>query len=50
MAVYLLPDTLGGAGEMMAVHGRSLAIMVGSTSAMRCGACRGRRFGRRGGC
>ncbi len=42
MAEYLLPDTLAEAGEMMVAHGRSLSIMAGGTSAMRCGTCRGR--------
>ncbi|MDP7342545.1 MAG: hypothetical protein QF767_04110 [Alphaproteobacteria bacterium] len=43
MTEYLLPDTLAEASKMMAARGRSLAIMAGGTSAMRCGTCRGRR-------
>jgi len=43
MAEYLLPDSLGEACEMMAAHGRSLAIIAGGTSAMRCRTCRGKR-------
>ncbi|MBT4426810.1 MAG: hypothetical protein HOC88_07930, partial [Rhodospirillaceae bacterium] len=43
MAEYLLPRTLGEAGELMMAHGRSLAIIAGGTSAMRCGTCRGKR-------
>jgi CO/xanthine dehydrogenase FAD-binding subunit len=42
MTAYLLPDTLGEACDLMAAHGRSLAIMAGGTSAMRCATCRGR--------
>lgn len=43
MAEYLLPRSLGEAGDLMAAHGRSLAIIAGGTSAMRCGTCRGKR-------
>ncbi len=42
MAEYLLPDSLSEATEIIAEHGRALAIVAGGTSAMRCGTCRGK--------